>query len=99
MGSIAGDDVGSVGGGKEERILVSVRIRPLNGKEIERNDPSDWECINNNTVIFKNSLPDRAMYPGAYTFGEFINCIFQFSVRNQHFFFFLNPYELLDRFC
>jgi len=91
MGSIAGDDVGSVGGGREERILVSVRIRPLNGKEIERNDASDWECINNNTVIFKNSLPDRAMYPGAYTFGEFFNCLFNFPQEITTPFSFFNP--------
>lgn len=76
MGSIAGDDVGGGGGGKEEKILVSVRLRPLNSKEIERNDLSDWECINNNTIVFKNSLPERAMYPSAYTFGEFLNNFF-----------------------
>lgn len=53
-----------------ERILVSVRLRPLNSKEIARNDASDWECINENTIIFKNSLPERSMLPSAYTFGE-----------------------------
>lgn len=54
----------------EERIQVSVRLRPLNSKEIARNDASDWECINDNTIIFKNSLPERSMLPSAYTFGE-----------------------------
>lgn len=56
--------------GEEERILVSVRLRPLNAKELERNDTSDWECIDRTTVVFKNNLPDRSMYPTAYTFGE-----------------------------
>lgn len=56
----------------EEKIFVSVRLRPLNEKEISRNDVSDWECINDNTIIFRNNLPvpDRSMYPTAYTFGR-----------------------------
>lgn len=62
---------GGGGGGKEERILVSVRVRPLNAKEIERNDPADWECINNTTVALKNNnLPDRSACPTVYTFGK-----------------------------
>ncbi|XXG66104.1 hypothetical protein AAC387_Pa05g3648 [Persea americana] len=56
----------------EERIQVSVRLRPLNSKETARNDASDWECINENTIIFKNSLPERSMtmLPSAYTFDR-----------------------------
>ncbi|MBA0661133.1 hypothetical protein Goklo_005454, partial [Gossypium klotzschianum] len=49
-----------------EKIFVSVRIRPLNDKERK----SDWECINNDTIIFKNSLPERSMFPAAYTFAS-----------------------------
>lgn len=77
MGSIAGDDAGS-GCGKDERILVSVRIRPMSSKETERHDLIDWECINNDTIIFKGTLPDRSLYPGAYTFGELINRLCNF---------------------
>ncbi|KAA8528709.1 hypothetical protein F0562_036064 [Nyssa sinensis] len=51
----------------EEKILVSVRFRPLNEKEIARHDMSDWECINN-TILFKNTLPERSMFPTAYTY-------------------------------
>ncbi|MCE5167582.1 Kinesin-like protein KIN-7H, partial [Datura stramonium] len=73
MGTMgAGDEVAAKeGGGREERILVSVRLRPLNDKEILRNDVSDWECINDTTIIYKNvnlSLSERSMYPSAYTF-------------------------------
>uniref|UniRef100_A0A5B7AP28 Kinesin-like protein n=1 Tax=Davidia involucrata TaxID=16924 RepID=A0A5B7AP28_DAVIN len=60
-------------GGREEKIFVSVRLRPLNEKEVGRNDVSDWECINNNTIIFRNGnlpVPDRSMYPTAYTFDR-----------------------------
>jgi centromeric protein E len=63
---------GLSGGGGEEKILVSVRLRPLNEKEIGKNDVSDWECINDDTVIYRNSLSvsERSMYPTAYKFGE-----------------------------
>ncbi|KAG8373249.1 hypothetical protein BUALT_Bualt11G0004300 [Buddleja alternifolia] len=57
----------------EERIYVSVRLRPLNSKEISRNDVSDWECINDKTIVFKNVgilASERSMYPTAYTFDR-----------------------------
>ncbi|KAG6704931.1 hypothetical protein I3842_07G156600 [Carya illinoinensis] len=56
--------------GQEERIFVSVRVRPLNEKETASHDVFDWECINNNTIRFKHTLPDRAMFPTAYTFDR-----------------------------
>lgn len=58
--------------GGEERIYVSVRLRPLNDKERAKNDVSDWECINNTTVIHRNNISasDRSLYPTAYTFGK-----------------------------
>ncbi|EPS64209.1 hypothetical protein M569_10571, partial [Genlisea aurea] len=55
------------------KIFVSVRLRPLNVKEIYRNDVSDWECIDDNTVVFRNvclSASDRSMYPTVYTFDR-----------------------------
>lgn len=74
MGSISGEEIApwgkAEGVAKEERILVSVRVRPLNAKEIEKNDPSDWECVNDTTIMFRNSLPERSAFPTAYTFGE-----------------------------
>ncbi|XP_031287248.1 kinesin-like protein KIN-7E isoform X2 [Pistacia vera] len=60
----------SLPSGQEEKIQVFVRLRPLNDKEIARNDVSDWECINNNTIIFKNTLPERSMFPAAYSFDR-----------------------------
>ncbi|KAL8168025.1 hypothetical protein V2J09_009524 [Rumex salicifolius] len=57
--------------GSEEKIVVSVRVRPLNEKEVTRNDVIDWECINDNTVLYKNSFgPDRSLYPTSYTFDR-----------------------------
>ncbi|KAG2580521.1 hypothetical protein PVAP13_6NG351900 [Panicum virgatum] len=51
---------------KEERILVSVRLRPLNGREA--GDSSDWECISPTTIMFRSTVPERAMFPTAYTY-------------------------------
>lgn len=60
----------------EEKIFVLVRLRPLNQKEISRNDVSDWECIDDNTVIYRNNLSvsERSMYPAAYTFDRVFRC-------------------------
>ncbi|XP_022885678.1 kinesin-like protein KIN-7C [Olea europaea var. sylvestris] len=68
-----GNEVMPGSGGHEEKIFVSVRLRPLNTKEILRNDISDWECINDDTIIYKNanlSASERSMYPTAYTFDR-----------------------------
>ncbi|XP_038970744.1 kinesin-like protein KIN-7F isoform X2 [Phoenix dactylifera] len=65
---------GGAASGGEERIVVSVRVRPLNDKELERGDPSDWECINNTSIIFKNSLPERSMLPIVYAFDRVFGC-------------------------
>ncbi|KAI3989119.1 hypothetical protein MKX01_033155 [Papaver californicum] len=59
----------------QEKIFVSVRLRPLNAREIgKNNDGSDWECISDNTIIFKNSIPERSMYPTAYTLDRVFQC-------------------------
>lgn len=58
--------------GSEEKIFVSVRLRPLSVKERVKNDVADWECINEETVIYRShlSISERSMYPTAYTFGK-----------------------------
>ncbi|KAJ3692746.1 hypothetical protein LUZ60_011841 [Juncus effusus] len=68
----AGDEeLAAAVAGREERILVSVRIRPLNPKEIEKGDSSDWECASNTTVVFKHALPnERNLFPTSYTFDR-----------------------------
>ncbi|KAL5706587.1 hypothetical protein ACHQM5_024733 [Ranunculus cassubicifolius] len=64
MGAIDGEEMAS------EKILVTVRLRPLNDKEIAKNDVPDWECINDNTLIYRNTLAQRYNYPTAYTFDR-----------------------------
>ncbi|KAI3729789.1 hypothetical protein L6452_18457 [Arctium lappa] len=78
MGAIGGEELmkwekmdgNGNGNGREEKILVLMRLRPLNEKEISRNDVSDWECINDTTVLFRNSLQERSMFPAAYSFAS-----------------------------
>uniref|UniRef100_A0A5B7AQS5 Kinesin-like protein n=1 Tax=Davidia involucrata TaxID=16924 RepID=A0A5B7AQS5_DAVIN len=74
MGAIGGEELmkwekmQGVAGAREEKILVLVRLRPLSEKEIARNEVSDWECINETTILFRNSLQERSMFPTAHTF-------------------------------
>ncbi|KAM3309263.1 hypothetical protein P3S67_011007 [Capsicum chacoense] len=60
--------------GSEEKILVLVRLRPLSKKEIMRNEVSDWECINETTILYRNSLQKRSGLPTAYTIDKKISC-------------------------
>ncbi|KAI3762790.1 hypothetical protein L1987_53231 [Smallanthus sonchifolius] len=69
MGSISGDEI-NLEDGQGEKIFVSVRVRPMNAKELAKNDTSDWECVNNNTIVYKNASTERSMYPNAYTFDR-----------------------------
>ncbi|CAK7329604.1 unnamed protein product [Dovyalis caffra] len=41
---------------REEKILVLVRLRPLSDKEIVANEVADWECINDTTILYRNTL-------------------------------------------
>ncbi|KAF3671515.1 hypothetical protein FXO38_06547 [Capsicum annuum] len=52
--------------GGEEKMLVLVRLRPLSEKEITRNEVSNWECINETTILYRNSLQERSGLPTAY---------------------------------
>ncbi|KAH1223987.1 Kinesin-like protein KIN-7G [Glycine max] len=72
MDSVGGEEAIQEPTDHDERILVSVRLRPLNEKELARNDVSDWECINDTTIIYRSNLSatDRSLYPTAYSFDS-----------------------------
>lgn len=75
MGLNSGDELPDAQVSDEEKILVSVRLRPLNDKELAQNDVADWECINNTTIMIKNNnLPDRSVVPVAYSFDRVFGC-------------------------
>ncbi|XP_054777644.1 kinesin-like protein KIN-7E isoform X2 [Prosopis cineraria] len=56
--------------GCEEKILVLVRLRPLSDKEIAVNEVADWECINDTTILYRNTLREGSTFPSAYTFDR-----------------------------
>ncbi|XP_019085463.1 PREDICTED: kinesin-like protein KIN-7B [Camelina sativa] len=49
------------GGSKvtEEKILVTIRMRPLNSREHAKYDLIAWECPDDQTIVFKNPNPER----------------------------------------
>ena len=57
------------GGSKvhEEKILVTVRLRPLNRREQAMYDLIAWDCLDEHTIVFKNPNHERPANP--YTFG------------------------------
>ncbi|GAB4853833.1 hypothetical protein Ancab_018028 [Ancistrocladus abbreviatus] len=61
---------GGIMAGREEKILVLVRLRPLNEKEIAKSEVADWECINETTILYRNSLQERSGLPTAYAFDR-----------------------------
>ncbi|KAL2333776.1 hypothetical protein Fmac_014989 [Flemingia macrophylla] len=73
MGSFTEEEAMQRIAGSDERILVSVRVRPLNEKELARNDLSEWECINDTTIMYRSNLssterhdcPTRKVYEEA----------------------------------
>ncbi|KAL6218441.1 hypothetical protein ACLB2K_011654 [Fragaria x ananassa] len=55
---------------REEKILVLVRLRPLNEKELASNEVADWECINDTTILYRNTLREGSTFPNAYSFDK-----------------------------
>ena len=56
---------------REEKILVTVRLRPLNMREQAMYDLIAWDCLDENTIVFKNPNHERPANP--YTFGMSCN--------------------------
>lgn len=57
-------------GAREEKILVLVRLRPLSEKEAVANEVADWECINDTTILYRNTLREGSTFPYTYTFDR-----------------------------
>ncbi|KAL1190242.1 Kinesin-like protein KIN-7F [Cardamine amara subsp. amara] len=55
---------------REEKITVLVRLRPLNEKEIAAKEAADWECINDTTILYRNTLREGSNLPSAYSFDR-----------------------------
>ncbi|KAK4436923.1 Kinesin-like protein NACK1 [Sesamum alatum] len=55
---------------KEEKIVVTVRLRPLNKREQLSKDQIAWECTDDNTIIYKPNPHERAALPASFTFDK-----------------------------
>jgi centromeric protein E len=58
---------------KEEKIVVTVRLRPLSKREQLAKDQVAWECIDDNTIVYKPLPQDRSAQPASFTFGTVIS--------------------------
>ncbi|XP_068641151.1 kinesin-like protein NACK1 [Aristolochia californica] len=55
---------------KEEKIFVTVRVRPLSKKELASKDQMAWECVDGHTIMFKSSSQERTNLPACYSFDK-----------------------------
>lgn len=54
---------------KEEKIVVTVRLRPLSKKEQSAKDQVAWDCIDDHTIVFKPPPQERSPQLASFTFG------------------------------
>ena len=66
---------------KEEKIVVTVRLRPLSKKEQAAKDQVAWDCIDDQTIVFKPPPQERSAQPASFTFGIFLT-ILSFSYNS-----------------
>lgn len=55
---------------REEKIVVTVRLRPLNKKEQLAKDQLSWECVDDHTIVYKPPAHERMTQPASFTFGS-----------------------------
>ncbi|KAK4799673.1 hypothetical protein SAY86_025038 [Trapa natans] len=55
---------------REERIVVTVRLRPLNKKEQLAKDQLAWECVDDQIIVYKPPSNERATQPASFTFDR-----------------------------
>jgi hypothetical protein len=55
----------------EEKILVTVRLRPLTDKEVNNNDFYAWKCVDDKTVAYSASYT-TACPPQFYVYGKIL---------------------------
>ncbi|CBI15491.3 unnamed protein product, partial [Vitis vinifera] len=55
---------------KEEKIVVTVRLRPLSKKEQSAKDQVAWDCIDDHTIVFKPPPQERSPQLASFTFDK-----------------------------
>ncbi|XP_047339267.1 kinesin-like protein NACK1 [Impatiens glandulifera] len=55
---------------KEEKIVVTVRLRPLNKREQLAKDQIAWESIDDQTIVYKPQAHERVTQQASFTFDR-----------------------------
>lgn len=55
---------------REEKIVVTIRLRPLNKREKSSKDQIAWECTDNHTIVYRHNLHERTAQPTSFMFGN-----------------------------
>ncbi|XP_047972492.1 kinesin-like protein NACK1 [Salvia hispanica] len=61
---------GNTNRAKEEKIVVTVRLRPLSKREQSSKDQIAWECIDDHTIVYNPSPQERAALPASFSFDK-----------------------------
>ncbi|CAN1188132.1 Kinesin-like protein NACK1 [Linum perenne] len=56
--------------GKDEKIVVTVRLRPLNRREQLSKDQVAWEYVDDYTITYKPPPQERSAQPASFTFDK-----------------------------
>ncbi|KAL2934118.1 Kinesin-like protein NACK1 [Bienertia sinuspersici] len=55
---------------KEDKIVVTVRLRPLSKREQAAKDQVAWECIDDQTIVQKSPVNDRSTQTSSFSFDK-----------------------------
>ncbi|XVF53872.1 hypothetical protein PTKIN_Ptkin05aG0134400 [Pterospermum kingtungense] len=55
---------------KEEKIVVTVRLRPLSKREQLAKDQVAWDCVDDHTIVSKHPSQERTALPSSFTFDK-----------------------------
>ncbi|KAL0699652.1 hypothetical protein Bca4012_055774 [Brassica carinata] len=74
---------------REEKIVVTVRLRPLNKKELSAKDQVAWQCVDSHTIVSKPQAPqERSHHQSSFTFDKvfgpesFTEDVYEDGVKN-----------------
>ncbi|KAL8132625.1 kinesin-like protein NACK1 [Apium graveolens] len=74
---------------REEKIVVTVRLRPLNKREQSAKDHVAWECVEDQTIVYKPLANERVAHqPASFTFDKvfgpasFTETVYEEGVKN-----------------
>ncbi|KAL8249144.1 hypothetical protein R6Q59_006012 [Mikania micrantha] len=55
---------------REEKIVVTVRLRPLNKREQLAKDNVSWECVDEHSIVYKPLPQERVVQSSSFTFDK-----------------------------